>query len=142
MNSFEIHVHPTNPSRGLIRIGDFAESFELDCRVWTGADYRRSWRSELQQLLQDSRSVAVLWTWRQPPPCVGDQRAWICWREGPRIFVQERLFVAGAHDGDFDAAGDVVVAARRESNEAADRISQWQTATAAIASFLRHDGTT
>jgi hypothetical protein len=26
-------------------------------------------------------------------------------------------------------------------NEAGDRISQWQTTTAALASFLRHDGT-
>jgi hypothetical protein len=116
MTSFEIHVHPTNLARGRVRVGDLAESFELNWSVWTGADYRRSWRSALQQLRQDSRSVAVLWTWRQPTASVGDQRAWICWRQAPRIFVQERLFVAGPHDGAIDAADNVVVAARQQFN--------------------------
>lgn len=140
MAGFGIRVEPDGSARGRIRIGDFVESFDLDSSVWSCIEYQRSWAAELRRLLQGHRSVAVLWTWRYPRPFVGTQRGWICFREGVRVFIQERLFVPGEHDSNLDGDGRPIEIKREEMNEEGNCISQWETTPDAIASFLGHDG--
>lgn len=141
MAAFSIRVESTDPALGRIRVGDFVESFDINCSLWSASQYRDSWATELERLLGGSRRIVILWTWRCPAPSVGVQRGWICYLEGSQVFVQERLFVPGAHDADFDGDGIVCErAVREEVNEDGNPISQWETTKDAIESFLRHDG--
>jgi hypothetical protein len=117
MAEFDIRVDPHDSARGQIRIGVFVESFELDCSLWSCSDYRRSWMEELEWLVSGSRSAVILWTWRCPPPAVGNQRGWILFLEGVRVLIQERLFVPGPHDADLDADGSLIAVKREEVNE-------------------------
>lgn len=140
MAAFSIRVESDDPAVGRIRIGDFVESFDLNCSLWSCADYQRSWSMELQRLVGGSRPVVVLWTWRCPVPSVGTQRGWICFLEGSHVFIQERLFVPDAHDADLDDDGNLIARPREEVSEDGSPISQWETTVGAIESFLRHDG--
>lgn len=140
MAAFSIRVESKEPALGRIRIGEFSESFDLNCSLWSCGDYRQSWATELERLLLGSRSVAVLWTWRCPAPMVGIQRAWSCFKDGHRVIIQERLFVPDAHDADLDGDGELIDRPREKVNEYGNPISQWVTTVDAIEAFLRHDG--
>ena len=134
---FAIDLDPLDPARGEIRIGGFVEGFELRLGWWSAQDYRRSWRQALQRLVACERSAVGLLTWRGEPSDRCTQRAWILFREGDRVFVQERLFVGGEHPVDFDTDGQIVVREpRRERGADGERISQWETDLGSVARFL------
>lgn len=141
MHTFSIRVETEQPAVGRITIGDFSEAFELNCCRGSTGDYWRSWIEALHRLLADPGGTVALMTWRCPPPEAGVQRGWILFRSQSTVYVQERLFVPGEHQVQFDAAGQLIGSEPRTTqSEDGLPISEWLTSTRAIESFLRDEG--
>lgn len=140
---FAIGLEPDEPHVGRIVIGDFTETFTLEGDDWSDRDYEASWRTALTRLLRTDPSTTALMTWYAAAPATTIQRGWILYREGDRVFVQERMMVPGENEARFDEHGQLVAIEPRETHtEDGEPISEWETSCAAIQAFLNGHGTT
>jgi hypothetical protein len=139
--SFSIRLDPSDSSRGEIRVGPFCESFDLEPCCWSGSEYQSSWTRSLRRLVASSHGSVALFTWRHKSDVCGAQRAWVLFRLGSEVFIQERIFVPGEHRVGFDADDQAVDLAPRETrSDNGHPISEWQTSIDAILAFMRDDG--
>lgn len=73
-------------------IGEWAESFELRGQdSWTVAHFQAQWRGALRRLVELREPAALL----LDAPGGAHLRAWVCYPEGERVYVQFRDFVIG-----------------------------------------------
>jgi hypothetical protein len=70
-------------------------------------------------------------------PTAAYHMGWPAWRDGDRVLVQERLFVAEQLDGPFDPEHpEVHLGPRREVSDEGLRISQWTVTLGDVAAFV------
>ena len=138
--AFSIKVIGDSPCTGRLTIGEFTETFDLNCSRWTTEDYRLSWTQALRELLVDPGGRVVLMTWCCPPPEVGVQRAWVLFHEGESVFVQERIFVPGEHVSPIAPTGELMDPGPRvPCNDLGEPVSEWVTSVKAIDAFLQKE---
>jgi hypothetical protein len=78
---FQIEIDRTAPvsdgkAYGVIRIGDFTESFIVSIGYWSPEKYESSWRKALEKLVGGAKAVA-LFTWMATPKSEDNRRAWL-----------------------------------------------------------------
>jgi hypothetical protein len=86
--------------------------------------------------LVQGASVAVFLTHMLRPDALY-HLGWPAWREGDRVYVQERLFLPDQLDGPFDPEyPEVHAGPRRARSVEGEPISEWQIAMRDVAAFL------
>lgn len=124
---------------GFIQIGEFSERFVVTLGHWDVPTYTRQWRDALRRLLAGSPAVGLM-TWMIPHGSSDHARAWILYREGERVFVQERVFVSPECPAEFDEHQQLIgIGSRKTVTEDGERISEWSTDTRSIRGFLSHE---
>jgi hypothetical protein len=109
-----------------IRIGSFVEDFGVSIDSST-TSLESEWRREASRLLGRKKKVAL-------PACRHGRvlsRAWILYRVGDVVFVQDRVFLRG-----FDAKSGRIPA-RETSTDDGRRISEWSVSLAEVVAFAR-----
>lgn len=120
---------------GIIQIGESTERFTLLSGYWSPEDYLRHWCDALGRLVQGAPAVALV-TRMSSPDENGIRQAWVLFRCGQDVYVQERLFVPD-EPVRFDEDEHLVnLEPRQTIGEEGERISEWVTNVAAIQSFL------
>ena len=124
---------------GYIHIGEFSEHFPVAIGYWDRATYLRHWREALARLAAGSSAVGLL-TWMIPPGSSDHARAWILYRDGERVIVQERLFIGQESRPAFDEHGHLRgIEPRTTSSDDGAPISEWTTNVSSIQDFLTND---
>ena len=120
--------------RGEIILGDWREEFLAPIGEWSEADYEREWLRSAQRLLNGSMRVGFVH--HMAHAGASHHFMWQAWREGERVFLQERLLVAADLPATFRPNDpDGVVEERMETTEDGEPISQWQVDLAAIRAY-------
>lgn len=120
---------------GRIRLGNFQEEFQAPLFDWAPGDYAAHWQEAAERLVAGA-PVAVFLT-HMLGPDAPYYEGWPAWRDGDRIWVQERLFVREHLNGDFDPENPEVHAGpRQETSLEGVRISQWQVGLRDVVAFL------
>jgi hypothetical protein len=124
---------------GRLTLGHFREEFQAPLYEWAPGDYAAHWLESAQRLVQGS-PVAVFLT-HMARPDADYHLGWSAWREGERVYVQERLFLRDQLGGPFDPEyPEVHAGPRRELSLEGERISQWEVALQDIAAFVERQG--
>jgi hypothetical protein len=120
---------------GRLTLGHFREEFQAPLYDWAPGDYAAHWL-EMAQRLMKGAPVAVFMT-HMVRPDAPYHLGWPAWREGDRIWVQERLFLRERLNGSFDPEyPEVHAGPRQELSVEGVRISQWQIGLRDIAAFI------
>jgi hypothetical protein len=132
---------------GRITFGDEPHAYETFVATfdyWSANRHRRHWREALQRLALDP-SQTWLWTWVHDPRKTVILQGWQLWREGGRVFLQNRLIFTRNGDGlekNFDGDLDMrepwacLSSERAEFSDDGDRINEWEVPYADIEAFL------
>ena len=116
---------------GRIRLGDF----QVPLYDWAPGDYAAEWIEAAERLV--GGDPAVVFLTHMVHPTAPYHMGWPAWREGDRVLVQERLFVAEQLGGAFDLEHpEVHLGPRREISDEGLRISQWTVSLADVAAFV------
>ena len=122
-------------SWGRITLGPFTDEFQAPLFDWAPGDYTAQWLEAAGRLAKGA-PVAVFLTHMKHPQA-DYHLGWPAWREGDRVFVQERLFLREQMSGDFDPEyPEVHAGARQEISEEGERISQWEVSMRDVLAFL------
>ena len=133
------HVSDGREALGHIRIGEFSERFPVVLGYWDRATYLRHWREALSRLVGGEPRIGLP-TRMIPPNSLDHATAWILYREGKRVFVQERIFVGPASRPAFDDHEHLLgIEPRTTSSEDGAPISEWSTNLSSIEDFLNND---
>jgi hypothetical protein len=125
---FRIELVPAEANLGQITMGSFSERFEIDTTHWSANAYVANWRVGLRALVERQRDRIALMTWPAREDSDSSGRAWILYREGDEVFVQERLFVPDDDDFTTDGHGAVTNFGEREvTSDDGSPISEWRT---------------
>lgn len=121
---------------GRVTLGHFREEFQAPLYDWAPGDYVAHWLESAERLVAGA-PVAVFLT-----HIVGPDAAyyvgWPAWREGDRVWVQERLFLPEHLTGAFDPEHPEVHAGpRQELSPEGERIAQWQVGLGDVAAFVQ-----
>jgi CdiI N-terminal domain len=120
---------------GRLTLGRFQEEFQAPLYEWAPGDYAAHWLESAQRLLRGS-PVAVFLT-HMARPDAAYHVGWPAWREGDRVYVQERLFLREQLAGSFDPEfPEVHVGPRQELSKEGMRICQWEVAVRHVAAFV------
>jgi len=120
---------------GRLTLGRFQEEFQAPLYEWAPGDYAAHWLESAERLLRGS-PVAVFLT-HMARPDADYHVGWSAWREGDRIYVQERLFLRDQLAGPFDPEfPEVHAGPREELSIEGERISQWEVAVQDVAGFV------
>jgi hypothetical protein len=120
---------------GRITLGHFREEFQAPLYDWAPGDYAAHWLESAERLVAGA-PVAVFLT-HMIRPEAAYHLGWPAWREGDRVYVQERLFLLEKLTGPFDPQNpEVHVGPRQEISPEGERISQWQVGVRDVAAFL------
>jgi hypothetical protein len=130
-------------SWGQITLGDFTEEFQAPLFDWAPGDYAAHWLESAQRLLRGA-PVAVFMT-HMVHPTAEYHLGWPAWRQGDRVYVQERLFLREQLDGAFDPEfPEVHAGAHQETSDEGVKISQWVVSLRDVEDFIerrqRSDG--
>jgi hypothetical protein len=124
---------------GRLRLGHFREEFQAPLYEWAPGDYTAHWL-EMAQRLTKGAPVAVFLTYMVRPDAPY-HLGWPAWREGDRIYIQERLFVREQLNGAFDPEyPEVHAGPRQEISVEGEPISQWQVSLRDIDAFVERRG--
>lgn len=122
-------------SWGRITLGHFQDEFQAPLYDWAPGDYAAHWLASAERLVAGA-PVAVFLTHMMGPDAayyVG----WPAWRDGDRVWVQERLFLREQLNGAFDPEyPEVHVGPRQELSPEGARISQWHVRLPDVAAFV------
>jgi hypothetical protein len=122
-------------SWGQITLGRFTEEFQAPLFDWAPGDYTAQWVEPAERLAKGA-PVAVFLTHMLHPEAAY-HLGWPAWREGERVYVQERLFVREQLNGDFDPdCPEVHAGARQEISAQGARVSQWEVGMRDVIAFL------
>ena len=144
MFNIELIGRPEGKGEGLfnwgrLTLGHFREEFQAPLYEWAPGDYDAHWLESAQRLVQGS-PVAVFLT-HMARPDADYHLGWSAWREGERVYVQERLFLREQLNGPFvPEYPEVHAGPRRELSLEGERISQWEVALRDIAAFVERRG--
>ena len=125
MMEFEIHFAGRRKTLGRIKLGDFDEFFSVRVDRSPMA-HTREWHRQLRSLLRRKRKIALP-VWQH---CAKVSRAWLFYRLGGQVFVQDRIFFRGIDLRRGRLPG------RRTISDEGQRISEWSVSLGAIAAFL------
>ena len=124
---------------GRLTLGHFREEFQAPLYEWAPADYAAHWLESAQRLVRGA-PVAVFLT-HMARPDASYHLGWPAWREGDRVYVQERLFVLEQLSGPFDPEyPEVHAGPRQHVSPEGVRISQWDVALRDVAAFVERRG--
>jgi hypothetical protein len=138
---FAIRFEPVAPSAdgtavGALIVGGYREEFHADLSYWSAEQYQQSWRAALTHLLTDRPSVALM-TWMADPASQADRRAYVLYRRGEAVHVQEAFFLVGDNPAQFDADGQVTnIELWAAQTDDGRPIDDWQTTVDAVRAFL------
>jgi hypothetical protein len=136
MFSIELKVRAAPVGRGAIRLGDFAEDFEVSLEFWSPEDYERQWRQALQTLI-DGGDRAALISSMTDPRSANFLFWWPAYRDGDDVVFQSGVLFLEDLDGTFDPAlWHAHVPAREQTTESGDPISEWRVPLADIRDFI------
>ena len=120
---------------GRLTLGHFREEFQAPLYDWAPGDYVAHWLESAQKLVQGAPVVVFLTHMMRPDAAY--HLGWPAWREGERIYVQERLFLREQLNGAFDPEfPEVHVGERQEISPEGERISQWTVGLRDIVAFV------
>ncbi|HKT59012.1 MAG TPA: hypothetical protein VJQ46_03115 [Gemmatimonadales bacterium] len=110
---------------GRLTLGRFTEEFQAPLFDWAPGDYTAQWVEAADRLIKGA-PVAVFLT-HMLHPQAAYHLGWPAWREGERVYVQERLFLREQLSGDFDPEfPEVHAGPRQEISAQGARVSQWE----------------
>ena len=122
-------------SWGEITLGHFSDEFQAPLFDWAPGDYSAQWLEAAQRLAQGA-PVAVFLT-HMAHPEAPYHLGWTAWRDGDRVYIQERLFMRDQLAGDFDPEyPEVHAGVRREVSDEGMPISQWEISMRDVIAFL------
>ena len=87
-------------SWGRIRLGEFRDEFQVPLYDWAPGDYVAQWLDAAERLV--AGAPAVVFLTHMVHPTAAYHMGWPAWRDGDRVLVQERLFLAEQLGGPFD----------------------------------------
>lgn len=120
---------------GRLTAGRFQEEFQAPLYDWAPGDYAAHWLESARRLVQGA-PVAVFLT-HMVRQDAAYHLGWPAWREGERIYLQERLFERERLNGGFDPEyPEVHVGPRREVSVEGLPISQWEVGLRDVAAFV------
>ena len=120
---------------GRLTLGRFQDEFQAPLYEWAPGDYAAHWLESARRLLGGA-PVAVFLT-HMVRPDAAYHVGWPAWREGDRVYVQERLFLREHLNGTFDPeCPEVHVGRRQEVSDEGERISQWEVGVRDLADFI------
>jgi CdiI N-terminal domain len=126
-------------SWGRLTLGQLREEFQAPLYDWAPGDYVAHWLESAQRLLKGA-PVAVFLT-HMVRPDAPYHLGWPAWREGDRVYVQERLFLREQLNGAFDPEfPEVHAGPRQEVSVEGERISQWEIGLGDLAAFVGRRG--
>jgi len=127
---------------GRITLGAFQDEFQAPLYDWASGDYLAQWLDAAERLVAGAPTVVFLT--HMVHPTAPYHMGWPAWREGERVLVQERLFLAEQLGGPFDLEHpEVHLGPRQEVSDEGLKISQWTVTLDDVAAFLdrrRHSG--
>jgi hypothetical protein len=111
-------------SWGRITLGAFQEEFQAPLFDWAPGDYAAQWLEAARRLVEGA-PVAVFLT-HMMHPAAAYHLGWPAWRQGERVYVQERLFLREHIEGVFDPEfPELHAGAHQEVSDEGVKISQW-----------------
>jgi contact-dependent growth inhibition (CDI) system CdiI-like immunity protein len=120
---------------GRLTLGHLREEFQAPLCAWASSDYAAHWLEMARRLVQGA-PVTVFLT-HMAGPDAPYHLGWPAWREGDRVFVQERLFLREQLNGPFDPEYPEVHAGVRQAlSVEGEPISEWQIGVRDVANFL------
>ncbi len=120
---------------GRIRLGAFQDEFQVPLYDWAPGDYAAQWLAAAERLVAGEPLVVFLT--HMVHPTAPYHMGWPAWREGDRVVVQERLFLAEQLKEPFDPEHpEAHVGPRQEISDEGLRISQWTVALSDVAAFV------
>lgn len=121
---------------GYIQIGQFTERFQITLNYWDKATFQRKWREAVKRLVLGANTVGLM-TWMTAPIVKDNRRAWILYREGHRVFIQDKVLIVSSQSPKFDEEEHLVeIPPRNTVNEDGLKISEWETSIQSLANYL------
>ena len=121
---------------GCIQIDQFVERFQITLNYWDKATFQRKWREAFKRLVLGANTVGLM-TWMTSPTVKDYRRAWILYREGHRVFIQDKVLIATGKSPKFDEEEHLVeIPPRNPVNEDGFRVSEWETSLQSLANYL------
>jgi hypothetical protein len=121
---------------GRITLGHFKEEFQAPLFDWAPGDYTAQWLEAADRLAKGASGAVFLTHMVHPEAAY--HLGWPAWREGERVYVQERLFLREQLQGSFDPEyPEVHAGARQEVSDEGVLISQWQVGIQDLLAFLQ-----
>jgi hypothetical protein len=127
---------------GRVIVGQFRETIRLPLWHWTEADYKRYWHGQVQDLLANGRPAVLLTGPAGEPADVECCPAWILYREGNAITVQNDLLLPEVLESlaSWEMVGTVVphrpvLICVDEATGAEHPVSHWDTSLDEVASW-------
>ncbi len=122
-------------SWGRLTLGHVREEFQAPLYDWAPGDYTAHWLESAQRLLKGAPVVVFLTHVVRPD--ADYHLGWPAWREGDRVYLQERLFERDRLNGAFDPEyPEVHAGPRRLISVEGLPISQWQVGLRDVAAFV------
>ena len=126
---------------GFILLGRHLETFPLDSSYWTPEQYREQWVGACRELVTRARDSAVMLVVSiQDPASTAGVGAWVLYRAGERVFVQEHLLFYKDMPQPFAESGPWTFWRERRVESAGRRISEWEVALADVAHYVKAAG--
>jgi contact-dependent growth inhibition (CDI) system CdiI-like immunity protein len=120
---------------GRLTLGQLREEFQAPLYEWAPGDYAAHWVESAQRLVKGA-PVAVFLT-HMVRPEAAYHLGWCAWREGARVYVQERLFLREQLNGPFDPEfPEVHAGPRQELSAEGERIAQWEVGLRDVVAFV------
>ena len=120
---------------GRITLGHFRDEFQVPLYDWAPGDYAAQWLEAGERLVEGA--AAVVFLTHMVHPTAPYHMGWPAWRDGDRILVQERLFLAEQLGGPFDVEHpETHLGPRQEVSDEGLRISQWTVTLGDVAAFV------
>lgn len=120
-----------------IQLDEHVEHFPLDLSYWNAEAYVKQWRDSLKALVTENHSVALLITSVEPPAEAGRCTAFVLYKEGDSVFVQQHLLAYRDSRSSINWRRLLASVGRRETiDEDGNRISEWNTEMEDIRAFL------
>lgn len=121
---------------GRLTLGRFTEEFQAPLVDWAPGDYTAHWIEAATRLAKGA-PVAVFLT-HMLHPQAAYHLGWPAWRDGDRVFVQERLFLREQLKGPFDPEYPEVHAGERQRiSQEGEPVSEWQVRMHDVLAFLQ-----
>jgi hypothetical protein len=139
--TFSIKINKTGLSgrekevTGVIRIGEFEETFTTPLTYWSVSDYENHWKSALRRLITGKDSCLI--TSLVDPMTANFNYWWLLYINGADVFIQDSLLLMNSLPRPFTPDDPYRFIPKHERvNEDGDTISEWTLPLADFKEFL------